>query len=129
MNRYKAGAALHLDARGTQIGVARGNELRQQLKRFSSGAQHRAYQVMWIGQDLANEQALVNLEAVLVSLHVIALGDELGLSRQNVRPARRGLPKKRIDANRPRAFARDLAVHRHRLAAEKSPRGVGRQMN
>jgi len=41
----------------------------------------------------------MNLKAVLVSLHVIALGDEFGLTRQNVRPARRGLPKKRIDAN------------------------------
>ena len=84
---------------------------------------------LWIGHDLANEQALVNLKAVLVSLHVIALGCELGLSRQNVGPARRGLPKKRVDADRPRAFTRELAVHRHRMAAEKSPRGVGRQVN
>src|SRR6476660_4923209 len=84
---------------------------------------------LWIGQDLANEQALVNLEAVLVRLHAIALGDELSLRRQNVRPARRGLPKERIDADRPRAFARELAVHRHSMAAEKSPHGVGRQMN
>src|SRR6266404_926345 len=58
MNRYMARAAPHLDARTAQIGVARGNELRQQLERFGSGAKHRAYQVMprlWIGHDLANE--------------------------------------------------------------------------
>ena len=71
----------------------------------------------------------MNFEAVLVSLHAIALGDEFGLSRQNVRPARRGFPKKRIDAKRPRAFVRKFAVHRRRMAAEKSPRGVGREMN
>ena len=84
---------------------------------------------LWIGHDLADEQALVNFEAVLVSLHAIALGDEFGLSRQNVGPARRGLPKKRVDANRSDAFARKLAVHRHGMATEKSPRGVGRQMD
>ena len=84
---------------------------------------------LWIGQDLANEQALVNLEAVLIRLHAIALGGEVALVRQNVGPARRRLPKKRINAHRPRAFARELAIHRHGMAAEKSPRGVGRQMN
>ena len=127
-----ASAVLHLDTRGTQIGVAIGNELRQQLERFGSGAQHGTYQVMprlWIGQDLANKQALVNLEAVLIRLHPIALGDEVALGRQNVRPARRCLPKKRVNADRSRAFARKLAVHRHSMAAEKSPRGVGCQMN
>src|SRR6185369_205509 len=82
-----------------------------------------------IGHDLANEQALMNFEAVLIGLHATALGDEFGLSRQNVRPARRGLPKKLIDADGPRAFAREFVVHRHGMAAEKSPRGIGRQMN
>ena len=46
MDGHMASAVLHLDTRGTQIGVAIGNELRQQLERFGSGAQHGAYQVM-----------------------------------------------------------------------------------
>jgi len=71
----------------------------------------------------------VNLQTVLVGLHVIAFGRQIGLNRQNVRPARRGLPKQRIDPKRPRTFPRQLAVHRHCMAAKKSPRGVGRQMN
>ena len=57
---------------------------------------------LWIGHDLADEQALVNLKAVLVSLHAIVLGGEFGLRRQDVRPACCGLPEKRIDAHRPR---------------------------
>ena len=54
-----------------------------------------------IGHHLADEQALVDLEPVLVGLHALALGGEFGLGRQDVRPARRGLPQQRIDAQRP----------------------------
>jgi len=46
MNGDMARIALHLDAHGAQIDAPCRNELRQQLKRFSPGTQHRAYQVL-----------------------------------------------------------------------------------
>src|SRR6267154_6178208 len=63
MDGHVARAALDLDARGAEIGTAGGNEPRQPFERFRSRAQHRAYQMMpglWIGEDLADEQSLVN---------------------------------------------------------------------
>ena len=37
MNSHVACAVAHFDARGAEIGVTCGNELRQQLKRFGRG--------------------------------------------------------------------------------------------
>jgi hypothetical protein len=82
-----------------------------------------------IGHDLANEQTLMNLETILVSLHAIALGSQLGLSRQNIGPACCSFPKERIHTKGSRAFAREFTVHRHGVTAEKSPRSVGSQMD
>jgi hypothetical protein len=80
-------ATLYLDARGAEVGMAGGNEFRQQLERLSPRTQHGADQMMaarGMGHHVADEQALVNFEAVLVGLHAIALGGKLGLRGQNV---------------------------------------------
>ena len=132
MDGHVACAGLHFDPRGAEIGATRGDELRQQREGFGPRAQHRADQVMAglrTGQHLANEQALMDFEAVLVSLHALALGGEFGLGRQDVRPARRGLPQQRVDTQRPGALLRQVAIHRDGMLAEKAPRGIGRQMD
>src|SRR5262245_14019964 len=71
----------------------------------------------------------MNLEAILVSLHAIALGRQLGLSRQDIGPACGSLPKERIHTKGARAVAREFAIHGQCMPAEKSPRSGGRQMN
>ena len=50
------------------------------------------------GHHLADKQALMYFEAVLVGLHTLALGGEFGLGRQDVRPSRSGLPQERVDS-------------------------------
>ena len=80
--------AVALDLGGAEIEPAVAPELGQRLGRFLARQQHGVAEMqaaLRIGQELVAQDALVDLDAVLVGLLQLGLGGDLGLGRRQAR--------------------------------------------
>ena len=129
LDRHVADVALAVDADRAEIGLPVAAEAVEQGERRGGGLRHRVHEVeagALVREDVGDEDALVDLEPLLVLLQQLALGVDRGAARELIGEPLGGGVDELGDARLRAEAVGELAVDRLDVVAQAlDPRRVG----